>query len=411
MSAIIPTRDSQSRTTLKTAAGNANLPSHQAKDIFVPTYEITRNFSANSLGSFSTYSEFVLDPSQLPDILDKVTLVLTFPAATMTGGTVISLVNDGAFLSRLIEVSIGSEVVSSIYPEHGYTQGVLHLTNESKFKVMGAAGNKLVATRRTNCAAGQTLYIPVSIPWLQKFGWFSKAHAAQIRIKIYHAALSDVIQTDGTVPVLSISSVGLNLGGRQYINQASVSAIVGMQQKLTKFDERFLDVIQQQTTLISGSSSYSVQLTNLVGNFDHVLFVVRAASSVGTALANAPDAFVAVSSYNFKNSSGDIIVPETNSAYALGPLMDKYILGDATDVASGLATTQKYIYPLFFGSRPEEALRKGTFHGSYKMTGLDKLTLTFGSALGANYVVDVIGYVWSNLSVDSAGHVKKSLVV
>ena len=311
----------------------------------------------------------------------------------------------------LIEVSIGGELVSSLYPENGYVQSVLHQTNEKKFKIMPAAGNKLVATRKTNCAAGQTLYVNLPIPWVQKYGWFSKAHQSQIRIKIYHADLASIVDTDGTVPVIAINSVSLNVSGRQYLDQANVSALVHMQRKLGKVDERFLDVVQQQITLVSGSTNYTVQLTNFLGNFDHVVFGVRAATSIGTALGNAPDAFVAVQSYNFKDSAGNLVMPETASAYALGPYLDKFASGDGTDVSGGLATTQKYIYPLFFGSRPEEALSKGTQHGFYKMSGLDKLNLTFASALGANYVVDVIGYVWANISADANGQVKKSLVL
>ena len=409
--AIVATKDAFEKTGLKTSHGSFNLPSHQARTQFVPTSEIVRNFTANSTSSWSTYSEFVLTPDQLPDVVDRFTLALTMGAGSMTGGTYINLVNDASFLSRLIEVSIGGELVSSLYPENGYVRNVLHLTTEEKFKVLPAAGNKLVATRKTNCAAGQTLYVNLPIPWVQKYGWFSKSQQAQIRIKIYHADLSSIVNTDGTVPVLPINSVSLNVSGRQYLDQANVSALVSMQRKLGKVDERFLDVVQQQITLVSGSTSYTAQLTNFIGNFDHVLFVVRAATSIGTALGNDPSAFVAVSSYNFKDSAGNLVMPETASAYALGPYLDKFVIGDGTDVAGGLGTTQKYVYPLFFGSRPSEALSKGTQHGFYKMSGLDKLNLTFASALSAIYVVDVIGYAWANISADANGQVKKSLVV
>ena len=412
MSAIVATKDSAARISVKTHTGySANLPEHQAKAQFIPAMEVIRSFSANTVGTWSSYSEVLLTPDQLPDVCDKFTLALTLGAATKTGGTVISIVNDGSFLNRLIEVSIGSELISSLYPETTYLNNILHNDTESKFKFLPAAGNAAVATRRTNTAAGQTLFLDLPLPFVQKYGWLSKQHAQALRIKIYHANLSDIVQTDGSAPVMAIASVTMNVSGRNYLNQSSLAAVVNTQRKLGHVDQRFLDPIQQQFSLASGSSSYTIQLTNYVGIFDHLLFVVRAASSVGTPLANAPDAFVAVQSYNLKDSAGNIVLPEIASAYALGPLLAKYVHGDATDIASGLGSVQKYVYPIFFGGRPEESLRKGTQHGFMKMDGLAKIQLTFAASLSAAAVVDVIGFTWANLATDANGGIKKSMVV
>ena len=410
MASMTPTRDSFERTTLKTSQGATHLPSHQAKNIFVNTTDVVRTYSANATGNFSGYSEFVLDPNGLPNVVEKLTLALTLSAATKTGGTVISFVNGGEWLNRLIEVSIGSELVASIYPEAAYINGLLHKTTEDKFKTLVASGNDTLAHRQTRAAAGQTLYLDLSIPFIQKYGHLAASHSAQLRIKIFHSDLSSVIQTDGTAPVCSISSVALHVSGRQYIDQNSVTALVQMQRKLGKVSQRFLDVVQQQFLINSGSTSYTLQMTNLVGLFDHLYFVVRAAASTGTPLANAPDAFLAVQSFNMKDSAGNLTICEMPSGYALGPYLNKYVIGDATDIASGLGSVQKFVYPIFFGSRPFEAISKGTNHGFIKLDGLSKLQLTFGAAIGANYTIDVVGRVWSDISMDASGQVKKSVL-
>ena len=83
---VIATRDGQARTTVKSAAGPTNLPTHQAQNAFVPTLDVVRNFQANSVGTWGTYSEFVLTPDQLVHIVEDVTLLMTFGAATKTGG-------------------------------------------------------------------------------------------------------------------------------------------------------------------------------------------------------------------------------------------------------------------------------------------------------------------------------------
>ena len=408
MASVIATRDGQARTTVKSAAGPTNLPTHQAQNAFVPTLDVVRNFQANSVGTWGTYSEFVLTPDQLVHIVEDVTLLLTFGAASKTGGTYIGFVNDASFLSRLIEVSIGSELVSSIYPEGQYFRHVLHLNNEEKTLILPAAGNDTAAHRRSYAAAGQTLALSLPIPFIGKYGWFTGQQAAQLRIKVYHAALSDVVQTDGTVPVCAINSVQLAVSGRNYLNSANAGALVATQRKLGRVDERFLDVVQQQFTLVSGSANYTVQLTNFQGLFDHVLFVVRAATSVGTPLANAPDAFITVASYSFTDGAGNVVMPTTSSAFALGQYTARYVSGNGLDNND---SAQKFIYPLWFGNRPEEALRKGTSHGHYRMSGVDKITITFAAATSANYVLDVVGYIASQISADANGVVKRSHVV
>ena len=408
-SSIVSTKDSQERTGLKTGAGIFNLPSHQAKSQFIPTYEVIRTFTANSTGSWSTYSEFVLTPDQLPSIVDKFTLVLNMAAASHTGGTYINLVNDAAWLSRLIEVSIGGVLVSSIYPEKVYLESLLHKTTESKSKVMPLAGNDTLAHRKSNTAAGQTVYMDIPIPFIQKYGWLASQAQAQLRIKVYHNDLSTIVDTDGTAPVLAFNSISLNVAGRIYSDPANVVALSHMQKKLGRVDQRFLDVVQQQLALPSGSTTYTLQLTNMVGLFDHLLFVVRTQAAVGTPLANSPDSFVNVVSYNLKDSAGNIVLPETSHAFALANYTNKYVTGDGSDIAGGLGT-QKAVYPIFFGGRPEESLAKGSQHGFFKFDGLTKLQLTFAAALSANYVVDVVGYVWSNISADSNGQITKTIL-
>ena len=146
---ISATKDSFERTTLKQPNGKSvHLPSGLAKTQFIPTTDVVRIFSANTTGNWSGYSEILLDAGSLPNVVDKFTLGLTMGAGSKTGGTVISLVNDGAFLARLIEVSIGSELISSIYPEAGYIGSLFHETTEDKFKTLPAAGNDTLAHRQ-----------------------------------------------------------------------------------------------------------------------------------------------------------------------------------------------------------------------------------------------------------------------
>ena len=135
---------------------------------------------------------------------------------------------------------------------------------------------------------------------------------------------------------------------------------------------------------------------------------MRAAASVGTPLANDPDAFVAVATYSLQDGAGDVILPAINSAFALSSYMSKYVSGDGKDNDDA---AQKLIYPVWFSNRPEETLQKGTQHGLHRLDGTHKLVITFASAPSAAVVVDIVGRLWSNLSADASGVLRKSLVV
>ena len=90
MSSVVATKDANSRVTVKTPHGPLNLSESQAKTQFVPSIDVVRTFTPNTTGSFSTYSEWLLDPASCPDHVTKITYSITLSAATKTGGTVIS---------------------------------------------------------------------------------------------------------------------------------------------------------------------------------------------------------------------------------------------------------------------------------------------------------------------------------
>ena len=185
-------------------------------------------------------------PDQLPDVVDQFTLLLTLGAATKTGGSTISLVNDGAWLQKLVEVRIGSQLIASIYPEAWYLNPILHMTTEEKLKYLPAVGNATLANRKTAATSGQVLSIDIPIPFITKQGWLTKQHAGvQLDIKVYHNDLTTIVDTDGTAPVLAIQGVSMNVSGRNYLSQQAMVNTVLAGRRLGHLDQRFLDPVQQ----------------------------------------------------------------------------------------------------------------------------------------------------------------------
>ena len=409
MSATIATKDQNAKVAIRTVHGALHLSADQAANQHIPSVEVVRSFSPATLGSWSTYSQWMLDPNSCPDHVDRITLVLQLAAATKTGGTYIYNSADASFMSKSIEVRIGAELIWTGYPEATFVNELLHNTNEQKAKLLPAAGQASIATRKTNTAAGQTLYIDIPIPFILKEGWFTKSQAAPLDVKVFHADLTSIVFTDGSAPVMPITAASLLVSGHSFQAQASLGALVANQRKLGSVDTRYLDVVQTSQALLSGATTAVVNLQAFSGLFDHIVFHIRAQSSISTVNGNTQDAFLPITSYNVKDAGGGLIVPEMPSAYLLGPYLSRYVTGDATDVSSGLGLTQRNVYGVFFGSAPEDAMRRGHGHGFYKFSTMEKLNLTFPT-LAANSVIDVIGYQWANLSANASGILKKTMV-
>jgi len=413
MASTLATVDPQAKVQVKSPHGVVSLPAHQAHGQNIPTIEVVNQFSATTLGTWSSYSELTLQPQQLPHLVDTVTIALTLGAGSKTGGTYIALCGDANWLFKSVEVYAGANLLQTLYAENGFIQSIAHYSDEYKAKVLPAAGNATLSTRKTNTAAGQVLYYNVPVGFLiKKTGFFSGSSSGALRFRFYHQDLPTIVVTDGTVPVLPINSLTMSIAGRNYASQASAAALVANQKKMGSMSTRWWAPVQQQIVLPSGSSTYTLQLTNLVGNFSHIFFVIRAQSSVGTPLGNTPDAFLSLATYQLNDSAGNIILPSITSAYALGPLLGRYTTGDFTAPAQTLGPTgTPYpVYPLFFSSDPEKALFEGVSVGSLKLDGLSRLTINFASAISSAYVVDFVGFVHQELQADATGNIKSVLV-
>ena len=410
--ALVPTVDTQDKVQVKTTSGTYNLPKAQSH-AEIPTREDYRIFNANTLGSWGTYTEFQLTNLGV-DIVDKMTVVVAMGAGSKTGGTYINLVNHGINLFKQIEVRVGSTLIETLYPLKGYVEDVANLATVDKVKLLQAAGDDTLANRKTNTAAGQTLYIPIRIPFFLKHGFNAAQIGNQIfDIKLYHDSITNVVDTDGTSPSIAINSVQLIVEGKSFINPNSVQALKAQHAKLGKFDTHYLSPIQQQTSLSSGATNYTVNLTNIVGAISHLWFTVRLQSNVNTALGNSPDSFITISSFDLKDAAGNYLVQTTPSGYALSTLADKYWSGTLTDYNSsgGLdVNPQLPLYFATFNSQPEMSMKVGSAHGFYRFTGLERLDITLTSSASASMVVDVLAYTYANIAFDSNGVAQKTLL-
>ena len=276
---------------------------------------------------------------------------------------------------------------------------------------MRLLGNDTSANLVTASAGAQTFFISNPSFYNTNSGYFLKGQSVPHRFRFYLANLIDIVDTDGTVPVNTVSSVSMRVVGRDFDNQATVQALIQNNIKAGNTHYRYIISVQQQrNNLVAGTNQYSINLSSLIGLFSHVFVIVRAASQISTPLANDPNTYLSLSKFSIKNASGSIIPAgiEVDANFNIIYQNNFYWTVDGTDINSGLGSTPKNIYSIVFSEQPEAAHRKGLATGGYHLTGLgENLNLTFASALSSNYVVDIIGFKYVILNLGANGILKK----
>ena len=272
-------------------------------------------------------------------------------------------------------------------------------------------GNDTSANLVTKAGGIQEFFLSIPSFYNTNGGWFLKSQSVPLRIRVYLANLADIVVTDGTSPVCTVNNVSLRVIGRDFENPGVVTAIQQNNIKAGNTHYRYLvPVHQAKNTLVSGTTSYNINLSSLIGQFSHIFVIVRTAAQVSTALGNDFSSYVALSKFSIKNASGAILPSgiETDASFNILYQNCYNFTGDGCDINSGLAGTPKNIYSMVFSEKPELAHSQGVASGSVHLTGLgESLNLTFASALSANHIVDIIGFKYILLNLGANGTLKK----
>ena len=407
-----------SRVSVKLSNGSSlNLPTDQAQNAYpkgADTFKILPAVSATV--SFGNIVDFVVNPADI-DVLKKVYLALNVSQLTATGSspTGVAFHNDARFLISHYDVILpDGSVAETTYPDSPYIRSLLVLTNEEKNRIYRGVANATLTTRGTlNGASGQTFYVPLWGFWNCGKGFVMKSLTGAIRIRVYLETLANVtVVASGTATASSatISSAFLYIQGKDYSsNPMAINSIVASNKKAGSVQQMFLTPVQMNRQVLNaGTNSYSVTLSSLIGNYAFLAFIVRTQAHVNTGYANAYDTYETCQSFALKTSNGALINGVTYPAdFAQEMLTVGYFGGDVTDVAAGLGTTApKAVYVIPFAEDPVAALKWGHQTGSFSFTGFEQLQINFASALGSNYVVDVIGWQYKYLETKADGSLK-----
>ena len=405
------TLDQFALSRVNTPSGAVFQPSSQATVQLNPQQDVFKVVASQSATpQWGSFADFLLQPSDF-SILNDVLVRIDVSAITgITGNP--SFVNDGNFLIQRCEVSIAEKLVDVWYPEAMYAKDLTENITEVKNRFMRLTKNDSLANRKTAATAAQSFYITIPSFWTVQPGFFLRALNGPIKLRVVLANLSDVVQVNsGTGTAAStVNAVSLIASGREFKDQSTALSTLAAYRKVPQIMFRYMTPVQMsKQSLVAGSATYGINLTSIQGWISHLFVIVRTSANVSTSYANSPDTFASLASLNIKTTGGSLITggSELLHDYALNYSSTLYWPGDLTDVMSGIGGTPKSLYTVSFAQDPMRVVHHGAQLGGYHFSGSEILNLTFSSALGANYVVDVIAFQYAALGLDNQGNAAK----
>ena len=343
------------KSAVKVGSATLNLPTIQTSDNYPACHDVFKVIAPlTQTPSWGVYVDFSVDNSSI-DVLADLVLVLGVSALTTTGGTFKRFVAGVENFIDHIEITTGDQTIEWVYPESISIRNAFLKLDEQKRRLYLASGNDTSANLVTAAASAQQFFLSIPSYYNTNGGWYLKGQATPLKLRIVMRNLTDIVVTDGTLPVASITSVSLRSVGRDFDSQATNQALIQNQVKAGNYAFRYLiPVHQPKNSLVYGTTSYSINLSSLIGTFSHIFIIVRNSSSITTALSNDPNAYIPLSTFSIKNSSGSIIPAgiAMDSSYNLTYYNNMYWSGNGADVNTGLANGSKNIYSIVFSEQP-----------------------------------------------------------
>jgi len=124
------------------------------------------------------------------------------------------------------EIYAGDQLIETIYPESITVRNAILNNNEHKNRFYRLLGNDTSANLVTAAAGAQQFFISIPSFYNTNSGWFIKGQSVPLRFRFYLQTLNDIVNTDGTNPISTVSSVSLRVIGRDFENQNTVQALI-----------------------------------------------------------------------------------------------------------------------------------------------------------------------------------------
>ena len=307
------------------------------------------------------------------------------------------------FLQRLMVLVNGVPIQDSISPGLGqYLLNNITNTDESRAVIEATSGSRTnIAQRNTkSTTSGEYWNIPLKLFFNEtSFPILNDKHEIEIRV-YFDFPYNFVSQGTLTgIPSIPIQSANLLC----YVSRLPQEIVNGELAQLQKEPKhlRFHKEHYSQYSIQSGSSGYTVTLTNLIGKFDYLVFTLRNQNAITGENAYK---FLPITSYHLVSADGASLTGGNPvlSHQALS-VMGRKNSRSSLFAESLLGSWDSYVYAWSPSTNPMEALDHGLCLTTHQFKGSENLVLVFPSALPANCFLDVFAYRLDILDQTRAG--------
>lgn len=259
--------------------------------------------------------------------------------------------------------------------------------NEQDMALDLVAGGKSAAERDTLAASAQTLWVEVPLFWGRDPRMYLHQHslAQELQLRFQNRGVAKLMDHDGTAgtPTATIDDEELHVFYYHVSNEESNMNTIRLRKELGVVYS--IPNIQRipQATVTSGSTTASIDLLNLNFPSRAIVFVARKKAEVtgaGGSTGVAPNDFYdyqPIDEFKITSSAGEAVHPQ-KGVFNLKFLQPKLFAG----------RPGKNVYVFNFAFDPADPMHSS---GHLTIGGLNnpKLELTWDSAIGEDYVVDV----------------------
>lgn len=362
-------------------------------------------FPASSAPAWGSNTSFFIRSSG-GILLHKADLQIQLGAVTGLTGTQTNYpaINPSYFmLQRLMILMNGVPVQDSINPALGqYLLNNINNSDESRAILEATSGSRTNISQRNikSTTAGEFWIIPLRLFFNEtSYPILNDKH--EIEVRVYFDFPYNFVST-GTlsgVPQIQIQSANLLCYVSRLPQEIVNNELANLQKEPKHL--RFHKEHYTQYSIQSGSTGYTVTLTNLIGKFDYLMFTVRAQNAVTGENAYK---FLPISTYHLVSADGASLTGG-NPVYSHQALsvMGRKNCRSSLFAEPLLGTWNSYVYAWSPSTNPVEAQDHGLMLSVHQFKGSENLVLTFPSALANSCYLDVFAYRLDILDQTRAG--------
>ncbi len=366
-----------------------------------PMRHETVKIPSQTQAAWSTTTTFVLQETE--SIYHRAVIEVNLPAVTGLTGVDASYprFQPAPFFAQRIDLQIGNVTVQSLIPDDVFTRQNLWASDESRAlqnHMMGPYNS--VAGRVSRADEASSYFIDLT-------SWLSTNHPLivnavhAVTIKVVWASLAEVVEVGSTLTGTA-ACVMTNAYLLLELSRVQHDAAVAHYTQLVRNPIRYahLSCLYTQQPLASGTTSYQILLSNVVGKVSHLVFFIRSLATPRGA------ATIPILSFDILNSSGTPFNPSTVIRAEYGSYHRRWVPSTflLENTASYGAVTDNQINHVVysFNAHPREAESKGQVFNTATFVGTESLRITCGSLAASSELV-CLSYIVSCVELSASG--------